>query len=152
MDNTDLPEIQRAFWQGVARKLADRPRTPLYIAPRHINEPENYVPQHQNLPSEVVHYVLITDSKTGHLRIKLQIEDEHHGIFNNLKSYQEEIESEISPDLEWATGKAWDKVILQRNGNISTEEERWDNFQEWLIKYGEKFDHVFGSYLEKGID
>lgn len=147
MGEYSLPNAQRKFWQGLKDKLSQRPETPLSIDSTYIEEPQSYVPQKQGLSPDSVHYVLVTNTVEEYIGVKLQIEDTGHELFTYLHDHRTEIESQISPDLEWATGQAWDKVVLKRDGTIKTDRDNWDAYQDWLIEYGETFAEVFDSYL-----
>ena len=70
-------------------------------------------------------------------------------VFNKLESKKDEIEKELSLKLNWQKlPHANDsRIIIFTDENIS-EKVNWDNQFKWLIKNGEKFQHVFYKHIE----
>lgn len=145
-DLTEIEKLQKKFWHQLTEKIENRLGSELYTES---TKPRSYLPVQGNLPADA-DIALGTDSLRGQLQVKLHLRDDRSEMFDYLFEHRSEIESEIGEELRWDADSArYEQIRLVRDGNIKTEQEDWDEYQNWLIDKWEKFDQVFGDYLRR---
>lgn len=123
--------------------------SPLYIG-EEMDLSRNYLPQMKNLPHGI-NYTLVSNAGQKHFQVKLHIRDtydDREGFYTYLRERRSNIESQVGGRLDWTQNEGLDTVILQRDGDVRTR-EAWDGYLDWLIKYGEAFDTVFGTHIQE---
>lgn len=143
MVNNDTDRMYRDFWERLEERLEDRPETPLYVD-RDQDLTENHRHQKGNLPAGT-NYSLVLSSRDDRLQIKFHIHD-HYTDRDDLWAFLDARRATIEDTLgvlEWDRGGAYHKIRRQRNEDV-TDRKRWREYQDWLIRWGEAFDHVFG--------
>lgn len=145
-DRTEIEELQEKFWQQLTEKIEDRPGSELYTES---TKPRSYLPVQGTLPIDA-DIALGTDSLRGQIQVKLHLRDEGGEMFDYLLENRPEIESKLGEELKWDADSArYEQIRLVRDGNIKTEQEDWDEYQNWLIDNWEMFDQVFGDFLRQ---
>lgn len=149
MTNSPPTGGYREFWDRFEKQIDQRSDTPLYFDEDELES--NYLPQKRNLP-DGINYTFVSNANQGHLQVKFHIHDRRSDrteIYEYLDAHRQEIESEIGAPLKWNERESYDKIILQRDGDVLTDFDAWNEYIDWFIEYGERFDEVFGRYLER---
>jgi len=149
MSDSDTPKVYRDFWREFEKRVSQREETPLYFDSEEVHG--NFLSQKRNLP-DGSNYTFSSDTNRGYLQVKLHIwssRDDRDEIFGHLREHRNVIEAEIGEPLSWSRNEDYDAIVLQREGDISTTREEWDEYLTWLIEQGERFDEVFGAYLSE---
>jgi hypothetical protein len=144
--STETEEIQREFWEGLIEKIDQQTGSDLYTESAN---PRSYLPVRGTLPADA-DIGLGTDSLRGQIQVKLHLRDDGTEMYDHLVEHKSDIESEIGAELMWDPDSArYEQIRLVRDGNIKTDREQWEEFQNWLIEYWKTFDEVFGDYLRR---
>lgn len=70
--------------------------------------------------------------------------------YYQLEKNRDKIEKEIGTKLIWMDldGKLASRIKIEKDGNID-EEDRWEEFFDWLLEWSEKFQKTFIKQLKK---
>ncbi|MFC4357986.1 DUF4268 domain-containing protein [Halobium salinum] len=114
-------------------------------------------PQHwYNNPIGKSGYTLqfTTNTVENNLYVQLIIRDDAEA-YQELESEQEQIESEIGEELLWRPPEEAQrdnsnrsKITLRRSGNLS-DQNRWDEYFDWMLENGERFHEVFYDRIQE---
>lgn len=143
MVNNDTDRMYRDFWESLEECLEDRPETPLYVD-RDQDLTENYHHQKRNLPAGT-NYSLVLNTRDDLLQVKFHIHDHYpdrDDLWVFLDTRRATIEDKLGA-LEWNREGSYHQILSQRDGDV-TDRDQWGEYQDWLIRWGEAFDHVFG--------
>lgn len=113
---------------------------------------------------ENVEYLVSIDEEIGGIHkasVYLWVQSENRGItkydrdvFAALQAEQDQIESEIGAELEWADGHSWGHptVSLYRDGSIDDPPETLEEIREWMQENLIRFRDAFNPRLEKILE
>lgn len=93
------------------------------------------------------------NSKDNQLRAEITIRDDAEAYWN-LKEQRDEIDAEFDHQVVWndpeetRAGKERSKILVTKSGDV-TNEDMWDDYLDWMIKYGERFHEVFYDRLQR---
>ena len=89
----------------------------------------------------------VVDTQSNEIRCELYIPDDKE-LFRELEEYKSEIANELNCELEWMylEGKKASRIRTVKNGDI-TQNEKWNQYFEWLINKAENFQEVFKKYV-----
>lgn len=95
----------------------------------------------------------IVNSRNNELRAELVVRDDAEAYWQ-LEEDWEEIDAELDQDLVWnepeetRAGKERSKLMFTKQAEI-TDEERWDDYLEWMLERGELFHEVFYDRIQR---
>lgn len=144
---SDTKKLQEEFWTGFRDRIEER-NTPLSA-----RKPK---PQHwYNNPIGKSGFALsfTINSRDGELRTGLVIRDDADAYWQ-LAEEKEEIDDEFEGELVWnepeetRAGKERSKILVTKHADI-TDEDRWDEYLDWMLENGEQFHEVFYERIQR---
>ncbi len=141
-DLTDMKKKQLQFWNEFRDYCLDHNVKFSLRTPR---------PQHWYtvaIGTSEAHISLNLNSFDDEIRCELYISD-NKDLFDSLDISKEEIETKLGAGLEWMRlpEKKASVIRIKRDGNIDNEQQ-WDEYFSWFIKYVHSFREVFPDYLK----
>ena len=138
---TETETLQEEFWTEFRDRIEDR-ETPLSARKPY---PEYYY----NNPIGKTGFELqfTINSRDNKLGTGLVIRDDAEA-YNQLTEDAQQIESEFDSELTWhkpeetRAGKERSRIVITKSGDM-TNTDRWDEYLDWMIEYGEQFHEVF---------
>lgn len=143
---TETEQLQEEFWTEFRDRIEDRD-TPLSARKPY--------PQHwYNNPIGKVGFELsfIFNTRDDELRAQLIIADDSEA-YQQLIDQSQQIESEFGSELTWKgpeetrSGKERSRIVVAKSVDVSNQ-DRWDEYHNWLIEYGERFHEVFYDRIQ----
>jgi hypothetical protein len=146
-DLTETQELREEYWTEF-RDLIEEKNTPLSARKPF---PEYYY----NLSIGKTGFELLFTIKVSEneLGVGLVIQDDAEA-YAELAEDQEEIDANFDDKLDWQepeetrTGKERSRIMLTKDADV-TDEERWDDYLEWMLENGEQFHGVFYDRLQQ---
>ena len=144
---TDTEKLQEEFWTEFRDRIEDR-ETPLSA-----RKPN---PQHwYNNPIGKTGFELafILNSRDNELRAELIIRDNAEA-YRQLIDQSQQIESEFDHELTWhepeetRAGKERSRIVVTKPADV-TDQDRWDEYLDWMIEHGEQFHGVFYDRIQR---
>lgn len=144
---SDTKQLQEEFWTRFRDRIEERD-TPL--SPRK-PYPEYY--HNLSIGKAGVELQFTINSRDNQLGVGIVIRDDAEAYWE-LKDQREEIDSQFDHPVVWdepeetRAGKERSKILVTKSGDV-TDEEMWDDYLDWMIKYGERFHEVFYDRLQR---
>ena len=140
---TDIKAAQLEFWTQLAEKLKEN---------SHIR-PQKPMPQHWavfRIGRSGFHMSGLHNTRDKCIGVELYINHQNaKDFYNQLYAQKNDIEAEIGHELIWKElpNKSASRIILYLRDVDPMDRSRWDEYQDWLIKYIEAFDSVFRNRI-----
>lgn len=140
---TEVKTKQLEFWNKF-KEYAESKGTKLSM--------RKTLPQHwYNIAvgSSDAHLACTLNSFDNVIRTELYI-PKNKDVYYKLEKKREEIEKELGKKLIWMEleGKLASRIKIEKDGNID-EEDKWQEYFEWMLTWSEKFQKTFSKYLKK---
>lgn len=106
-------------------------------------------PQHWydiSLGMSDAHIALVAIPRERIIRCEVWISDKKE-LFHQFRKNEEQIEAGLGEQLNWMElpGKKASRIVISREADVS-ENEKWEEYFEWLLNRAEKFYKVFPKY------
>jgi hypothetical protein len=146
VESTDLTETkikQMEFWDGLKDYAKiNYPKI----------RPQKSHPQHWlniSTGSSHAHVALSINSREHLFTTEIWIGDNKE-FYHNLEQHKEEIEADLGEKLEWLElpDKKASRIKISTSGDFDNQ-DKWDEYFEWLLQMTEKFQRVFPKYFQK---
>lgn len=140
---TDIKAAQLEFWTQLAEKLKEN---------SHIR-PQKPMPQHWavfRIGRSGFHISGLHNTRDKCIGVELYINHQNaKDFYNQLYAQKNDIEAEIGHELIWKElpNKSASRIILYLRDVDPMDRSRWDEYQDWLIKYIETFDRTFRNRI-----
>ena len=140
---TDIKAAQLEFWTQLAEKLKEN---------SHIR-PQKPMPQHWavfRIGRSGFHISGLHNTRDKCIGVELYINHQNaKDFYNQLYVQKNDIEAEIGHELIWKElpNKSASRIILYLRDVDPMDRSRWDEYQDWLIKYIEAFDRAFRNRI-----
>lgn len=140
---TDIKAAQLEFWTQLAEKLKENS----YI------RPQKPMPQHWavfRIGRSGFHMSGLHNTRDKCIGVELYINHQNaKDFYNQLYAQKNDIEAEIGHELIWKElpNKSASRIILYLRNVDPMDRSRWDEYQDWLIKYIEAFDRAFRNRI-----
>ena len=140
---TDIKAAQLEFWTQLAEKLKEN---------SHIR-PQKPMPQHWavfRIGRSGFHMSGLHNTRDKCIGVELYINHQNaKDFYNQLYAQKNNIEAEIGHELIWKElpNKSASRIILYLRNVDPMDRSRWDEYQDWLIKYIEAFDRAFRNRI-----
>lgn len=140
---TDIKAAQLEFWTQLAEKLKEN---------SHIR-PQKPMPQHWavfRIGRSGFHMSGLHNTRDKCIGVELYINHQNaKDFYNQLYAQKNVIEAEIGHELIWKElpNKSASRIILYLRNVDPMDRSRWDEYQDWLIKYIEAFDRAFRNRI-----
>ena len=140
---TDIKAAQLEFWTQLAEKLKEN---------SHIR-PQKPMPQHWavfRIGRSGFHISGLHNTRDKCIGVELYIDHQNaKDFYNQLYEQKNDIEAEIGHELIWKElpNKSASRIILYLRDVDPMDRSRWDEYQDWLIKYIEAFDRAFRNRI-----
>lgn len=140
---TDIKAAQLEFWTQLAEKLKEN---------SHIR-PQKPMPQHWavfRIGRSGFHMSGLHNTRDKCIGVELYINHQNaKDFYNQLYAQKNDIEAEIGHELIWKElpNKSASRIILYLRNVDPMDRSRWDEYQDWLIKYIEAFDRAFRNRI-----
>lgn len=140
---TDIKAAQLEFWTQLAEKLKEN---------SHIR-PQKPMPQHWavfRIGRSGFHISGLHNTRDKCIGVELYIDHQNaKDFYNQLYAQKNDIEAEIGHELIWKElpNKSASRIILYLRDVDPMDRSRWDEYQDWLIKYIEAFDRTFRNRI-----
>ena len=140
---TDIKAAQLEFWTQLAEKLKEN---------SHIR-PQKPMPQHWavfRIGRSGFHISGLHNTRDKCIGVELYINHQNaKDFYNQLYAQKNDIEAEIGHELIWKElpNKSASRIILYLRDVDPMDRSRWDEYQDWLIKYIEAFDRTFRNRI-----
>ena len=140
---TDIKAAQLEFWTQLAEKLKEN---------SHIR-PQKPMPQHWavfRIGRSGFHISGLHNTRDKCIGVELYIDHQNaKDFYNQLYAQKNDIEAEIGHELIWKElpNKSASRIILYLRNVDPMDRSRWDEYQDWLIKYIEAFDRAFRNRI-----
>ena len=140
---TDIKAAQLEFWTQLAEKLKEN---------SHIR-PQKPMPQHWavfRIGRSGFHISGLHNTRDKCIGVELYINHQNaKDFYNQLYAQKNDIEAEIGHELIWKElpNKSASRIILYLRDVDPMDLSRWDEYQDWLIKYIEAFDRAFRNRI-----
>ena len=140
---TDIKAAQLEFWTQLAEKLKEN---------SHIR-PQKPMPQHWavfRIGRSGFHISGLHNTRDKCIGVELYINHQNaKDFYNQLYVQKNDIEEEIGHELIWKElpNKSASRIILYLRDVDPMDLSRWDEYQDWLIKYIEAFDSAFRTRI-----
>ena len=140
---TDIKAAQLEFWTQLAEKLKEN---------SHIR-PQKPMPQHWavfRIGRSGFHISGLHNTRDKCIGVELYIDHQNaKDFYNQLYAQKNDIEAEIGHELIWKElpNKSASRIILYLRDVDPMDRSRWDEYQDWLIKYIEAFDRAFRNRI-----
>ena len=140
---TDIKAAQLEFWTQLAEKLKEN---------SHIR-PQKPMPQHWavfRIGRSGFHMSGLHNTRDKCIGVELYINHQNaKDFYNQLYEQKNDIEAEIGHELIWKElpNKSASRIILYLRDVDPMDRSRWDEYQDWLIKYIEAFDRAFRNRI-----
>ncbi|CAM1635932.1 Domain of unknown function DUF4268 [Bartonella apis] len=140
---TDIKAAQLEFWTQLAEKLKEN---------SHIR-PQKPMPQHWavfRIGRSGFHISGLHNTRDKCIGVELYIDHQNaKDFYNQLYEQKNDIEAEIGHELIWKElpNKSASRIILYLRDVDPMDRSRWDEYQDWLIKYIEAFDRTFRNRI-----
>lgn len=140
---TDIKAAQLEFWTQLAEKLKEN---------SHIR-PQKPMPQHWSvfrIGRSGFHMSGLHNTRDKCIGVELYINHQNaKDFYNQLYAQKNDIEAEIGHELIWKElpNKSASRIILYLRDVDPMDRSRWDEYQDWLIKYIEAFDRAFRNRI-----
>lgn len=140
---TDIKAAQLEFWTKLAEKLKEN---------SHIR-PQKPMPQHWavfRIGRSGFHISGLHNTRDKCIGVELYIDHQNaKDFYNQLYEQKNDIEAEIGHELIWKElpNKSASRIILYLRDVDPMDRSRWDEYQDWLIKYIEAFDRAFRNRI-----
>lgn len=140
---TDIKAAQLEFWTQLAEKLKEN---------SHIR-PQKPMPQHWavfRIGRSGFHMSGLHNTRDKCIGVELYINHQNaKDFYNQLYAQKNDIEAEIGHELIWKElpNKSASRIILYLRDVDPMDRSRWDEYQDWLIKYIEAFDSVLRNRI-----
>ena len=140
---TDIKAAQLEFWTQLAEKLKEN---------SHIR-PQKPMPQHWavfRIGRSGFHISGLHNTRDKCIGVELYIDHQNaKDFYNQLYEQKNDIEAEIGHELIWKElpNKSASRIILYLRNVDPMDRSRWDEYQDWLIKYIEAFDRAFRNRI-----
>ena len=140
---TDIKAAQLEFWTKLAEKLKEN---------SHIR-PQKPMPQHWavfRIGRSGFHISGLHNTRDKCIGVELYIDHQNaKDFYNQLYEQKNDIEAEIGHELIWKElpNKSASRIILYLRDVDPMDRSRWDEYQDWLIKYIEAFDRTFRNRI-----
>ena len=140
---TDIKAAQLEFWTQLAEKLKEN---------SHIR-PQKPMPQHWavfRIGRSGFHISGLHNTRDKCIGVELYINHQNaKDFYNQLYAQKNDIEAEIGHELIWKElpNKSASRIILYLRNVDPMDHSRWDEYQDWLIKYIEAFDRAFRNRI-----
>ncbi|AQT41897.1 protein of unknown function (DUF4268) [Bartonella apihabitans] len=140
---TDIKAAQLEFWTQLAEKLKEN---------SHIR-PQKPMPQHWavfRIGRSGFHISGLHNTRDKCIGVELYIDHQNaKDFYNQLYEQKNDIEAEIGHELIWKElpNKSASRIILYLRNVDPMDRSRWDEYQDWLIKYIEAFDRTFRNRI-----
>ncbi|CAM1640960.1 Domain of unknown function DUF4268 [Bartonella apihabitans] len=140
---TDIKAAQLEFWTQLAEKLKEN---------SHIR-PQKPMPQHWavfRIGRSGFHMSGLHNTRDKCIGVELYINHQNaKDFYNQLYAQKNDIEAEIGHELIWKElpNKSASRIILYLRNVDPMDRSRWDEYQDWLIKYLEAFDRAFRNRI-----
>ena len=140
---TDIKAAQLEFWTQLAEKQKEN---------SHIR-PQKPMPQHWavfRIGRSGFHISGLHNTRDKCIGVELYINHQNaKDFYNQLYVQKNDIEAEIGHELIWKElpNKSASRIILYLHDVDPMERSRWNEYQDWLIKYIEAFDRAFRNRI-----
>ena len=140
---TDIKAAQLEFWTQLAEKQKEN---------SHIR-PQKPMPQHWavfRIGRSGFHISGLHNTRDKCIGVELYINHQNaKDFYNQLYAQKNDIEAEIGHELIWKElpNKSASRIILYLRDVDPMDRSRWDEYQDWLIKYIEAFDRAFRNRI-----
>ena len=140
---TDIKAAQLEFWTQLAEKQKEN---------SHIR-PQKPMPQHWavfRIGRSGFHMSGLHNTRDKCIGVELYINHQNaKDFYNQLYAQKNDIEAEIGHELIWKElpNKSASRIILYLRDVDPMDRSRWDEYQDWLIKYIEAFDRAFRNRI-----
>ena len=140
---TDIKAAQLEFWTQLAEKLKEN---------SHIR-PQKPMPQHWavfRIGRSGFHISGLHNTRDKCIGVELYIDHQNaKDFYSQLYAQKNDIEAEIGHELIWKElpNKSASRIILYLRNVDPMDRSRWDEYQDWLIKYIEAFDRTFRNRI-----
>ena len=147
IDTENLSETkikQLAFWEKLILKIKEKDESPLTIRkPR----PQHWHTFASGVSGIGVHAVV--NARENRLVAELYIVDDK-SIFDSLEKDKDSIEKDFGEKLNWEPlpHRTASRIKLAKENSFFDNEDKWDEYVEWLIEKLEKFYFVFNKRLK----
>lgn len=107
-------------------------------------------PQHWtniSIGNSECHLALTINSRDGLLGVEIYIPNNKE-LYAQIYQNRDKIESELGESLEWMElpNKKASRIKISKTGNFE-DENKWNDYFEWILKEAEKFQLVFSKYI-----
>lgn len=142
---TDIKAAQLEFWTQLAEKHRSTANSNL--------RPQKPMPQHwtvYRIGRSGFHISGLHNTRDKCIGVELYIDHQYaKDFYNQLYAQKEEIEAEIGHELIWKElpTKNASRILLYWNDVDPMDRARWDEYQDWLIKYTEAFNRSFRNRI-----
>ena len=140
---TDIKAAQLEFWTQLAEKLKENSHIRL----------QKPMPQHWavfRIGRSGFHMSGLHNTRDKCIGVELYINHQNaKDFYNQLYAQKNDIEAEIGHELIWKElpNKSASRIILYLRNVDPMDRSRWDEYQDWLIKYIEAFDRAFRNRI-----
>lgn len=144
---SEIQQLQEEFWTRFRDRIEERD-TPL--SPRK-PFPEYY--HNLSIGKAGVELQFTINSRDNQLGVGIVIRDDAEAFWE-LKEQQDEIDTEFDQRVVWdepeetRAGKERSKILVTKSGDV-TDEDRWGEYLDWMVNYGERFHEVFYDRLQR---
>lgn len=144
---TNTEQLQEEFWTEFRDRI-ESPETPLSAR-------KPYPDYYYNNPIGKTGFELqfTINSQDDELGVGLVIRDDADA-YHQLAEQRDEIEARFDQELAWnepeetRAGKKRSKILITKRGDV-TDEERWDEYLQWMVERGELFHEVFSDRIQR---
>lgn len=144
---TEKQELQEEFWTQFRDRIVAT-ATPLRARK----------PWHRHYYSNPIgksgfHLSFVVISTENQMRVVLTIEDDEDAFWKLFEN-QEAIEADVGKELNWdeptetRSGNMRSSIGVDRDGDIY-DVDRWEEHQDWLMEYGERFHEAFYDRIQR---
>jgi hypothetical protein len=144
---SELKELQEEFWTQLRDQIK---QSSTQLSPR---KPRPLHYYSNPIGKSGFHISFINLSKEDELQVDLIIKDDEEAFWE-LKSEDETLEEELGREIQWKEpretrgGNMRSNIRVVRAANLENREE-WEEYFNWLLKYGERFHEVFGDRIQR---
>lgn len=144
---SETKQLQEEFWTRFRDRIEER-GTPL--SPR-----KPYPDYYHNLSigKAGVELQFTINSRDNQLGVGIVIRDDAEAFWE-LMDQRDEIDAEFDREVIWdepeetRAGKERSKILVTKSGDV-TDQDQWDDYLDWMVKYGEQFHRVFYDRLQR---
>lgn len=144
---SETKQLQEEFWTQFRDRIEERDTDLSARKPK----PQHWYSNPIGKAGFELSFVL--NSRDNELRAELVIRDDADAYWQ-IAEDREEITNQVDRDLIWnepeetRAGKERSKFMFTKQAEI-TNQERWDEYQEWMLECGEEFHRVFYERIQR---